>query len=166
MNEKKSPNLAQYLTKVCNVKNPIDFAWPVKNPIITSQYGFREYPAREIHRGIDIVSSTDLNVYAAASGNVTDMKDTCNNKNCNSHQHGYGNFVEIYHGKNTEGESFKTFYAHLSKVYVKKGQQVKQGQCIGVMGETGIATGVHLHFEIQVNGNKCNPENFLPPIIK
>ena len=62
-------------------------------------------------------------------------------------QNGYGNVVKIQHGKERS-----TLYAHLSRIDVRKGQRIEQGQRIGAVGATGWATGPHLHFEFQVNG--------------
>jgi murein DD-endopeptidase MepM/ murein hydrolase activator NlpD len=70
---------------------------------------------------------------------------------------GYGLMVLIDHGNGV-----KTLYAHMSEIYVTKGQVVKQGQSIGRMGETGWATGIHLHFEVVVGGVKQNPLVYLP----
>jgi murein DD-endopeptidase MepM/ murein hydrolase activator NlpD len=70
---------------------------------------------------------------------------------------GYGNFVEIDHGN-----GLSTLYAHLEEVYVKAGDIVSQGQAIGQMGATGDATGVHVHFEVHVNGDRVDPQPYLP----
>ena len=67
-------------------------------------------------------------------------------------QNGYGNVIFIRHRGNTE-----TVYAHLSKILVKKGQNVSQGETVGLVGQSGWATGPHLHFEIRVNGAQKDP---------
>jgi murein DD-endopeptidase MepM/ murein hydrolase activator NlpD len=67
-------------------------------------------------------------------------------------QNGYGNVVKVQHGKERS-----TLYAHLSRIDVRKGQPVEQGQRIGAVGATGWATGPHLHFEFLVNGNHVDP---------
>ena len=67
-------------------------------------------------------------------------------------QNGYGNVVKVQHGKERS-----TLYAHLSRIDVRKGQRVEQGQRIGAVGATGWATGPHLHFEFQVNGQHQDP---------
>ena len=64
----------------------------------------------------------------------------------------YGNVIIINHGNNIQ-----TFYAHLDKTLVKKGQDVKAGDVIGKMGSTGLSTGPHLHFEIRINGEHVDP---------
>jgi murein DD-endopeptidase MepM/ murein hydrolase activator NlpD len=71
-------------------------------------------------------------------------------------QNGYGKAVEIRHGN---GKS--TFYAHMSRVNVRKGQRVDQGDNIGAVGTTGWSTGPHLHFEFRVNGNHQDPRRLL-----
>jgi murein DD-endopeptidase MepM/ murein hydrolase activator NlpD len=67
-------------------------------------------------------------------------------------QNGFGNVVFIKHRNNTE-----TVYAHLSKILVQRGQNVSQGENIGLVGATGWATGPHLHFEVRVNGVQHDP---------
>jgi murein DD-endopeptidase MepM/ murein hydrolase activator NlpD len=69
---------------------------------------------------------------------------------------GYGNTVEVDHGR-----GFKTRYAHLQSIAVKPGQRVAVGQRVGGMGSTGRSTGVHLHYEIWVNGRAQNPDRFV-----
>jgi len=69
---------------------------------------------------------------------------------------GYGNVIEVDHG-----HGFKTRYAHLSGIMVRPGQRVALGQRIGAMGSTGRSTGVHLHYEVWVNGRAQNPNRFL-----
>jgi murein DD-endopeptidase MepM/ murein hydrolase activator NlpD len=66
-----------------------------------------------------------------------------------------GNFIILKHGE------YQTLYAHLSAVSVKKGDEVKQGQLIGKVGETGYTTGPHLHFEVFRNGTRINPLEIL-----
>jgi murein DD-endopeptidase MepM/ murein hydrolase activator NlpD len=70
---------------------------------------------------------------------------------------GYGNYVKIDHGN-----GIVTVYAHMKKVYVSSGQIVDQGEAIGQMGQTGRSTGIHLHFEVQVNGVQVDPLGYLP----
>mgnify|MGYP002869595122 CR=1 FL=1 len=70
---------------------------------------------------------------------------------------GYGNIVEIDHGN-----GFSTKYAHLNKIYVTKGHEIKQGQKIGLSGNTGIGTGPHLHFGVHKYGKGDDPVKYLP----
>ena len=69
---------------------------------------------------------------------------------------GYGQMIMIDHG-----DGFVTLYGHSSALYVSVGQQVKQGEVIGAIGETGWAYGPHVHFEIRVNGSTVNPRLYL-----
>lgn len=111
------------------------------------------------HQGIDIGSADDNRIWAAAAGTV--------------YQVGYspksaGNYVLIKHSN-----GHTTSYSHLSRIDVKQGQRVSQGQRIGMKGATGLATGVHLHFEIAKGNwtptyaNKLNPLlYFVDPLTK
>lgn len=124
------------------------FCWPCQGGRITSGYGNRVHPKTGIypdfHRGIDI-SPADT-IFAADSGKViwAQWKGS------------YGNCIIIDHGN-----GFTTLYAHLSAIYVGLGQSVSRGQCIGIAGSTGSSTGVHLHFEVWVNGDHTDPMSYL-----
>jgi murein DD-endopeptidase MepM/ murein hydrolase activator NlpD len=75
--------------------------------------------------------------------------------------HLWGWYVRIDHGRDVA-----TFYAHLEKAAVKRGQRVERGQVIGSMGMSGVATGVHLHYELSIRGTKVDPMRyFLPELI-
>ena len=119
--------------------------------IISSRYGMRKHPIKKtllFHTGIDIASQQGAKVKAASFGKII----------YSGTKGGYGNYVEIKHDFN-----YTTVYSHLSKLYVKKGQIVKQGQAIGEVGKTGIATAPHLHFEIKNKNKYINPERFINP---
>lgn len=121
--------------------------WPTKGGYISSYMGQRW---GKMHKGLDIARtdrSTSPPIYAAESGTVETA--TFNNG-------GYGNLVIINHGN-----GMKTLYAHLASIDVKPGQKVSRGQQIGIMGNTGNSTGIHLHFEVHVNGNIENPMKYL-----
>ena len=111
---------------------------------ISSPFGYRTSPingALEFHRGIDIAGSGNI---SAAQAGVVEVA---------AYHYSYGNYVVINHGK-INGVTIKTLYAHMqSGLSVSVGQTVSQGQKIGVMGTTGSSTGVHLHFEVQENGD-------------
>ena len=70
-------------------------------------------------------------------------------------KNGYGNSVDIDHGNN-----YTTRYAHLSKVLVKNGQQIKRGELLGLVGSTGKSTGPHLHYEVRIKDEPQNPINY------
>lgn len=102
---------------------------------------------RRGHYAIDIGNRNKGPILAAANGVVTKAQGGYNG--------GYGNMIVVDHGNGRE-----TLYAHNSAIYVKVGDNVTQGQTIGWMGNTGRvygATGIHLHFELRVNGSKVNP---------
>ena len=116
---------------------------------ITSAFGTRIHPITGVeifHKGIDIGASQGNPVYAYANGTITYA-------GWNS---GYGNFVAIDHGN-----GMVTRYGHLSAIYVSVGQQVNVRQKIGAVGSTGDSTGPHLHFEVLINGEYKNPQNYL-----
>lgn len=96
---------------------------------------------------MDIACNYGTPVYAAASGTVT--KAVYNTT-------GYGYHIIISHGGGVE-----TLYGHNSKLYVKAGDWVEQGQLIAAVGRTGRASGNHVHFEIRVNGRYMNPANYI-----
>lgn len=111
------------------------FQRPINNGAITSEYGNRIHPIQGIekfHSGIDMVSS-DKNIYPILSGKVA---KTGNNSSM-------GNYIIIYHEFNNQ--KYTSAYYHLSEKKVRKGQSVDQNTIIGIMGQTGAATGVHLH---------------------
>jgi murein DD-endopeptidase MepM/ murein hydrolase activator NlpD len=120
------------------------FIWPVDGGGYVS-CAFNGYPG---HTGMDIAGlSAGTGVRAAASGTVVMVKNLST---------GYGRHVMIDHGGNVQ-----TLYAHNSQIYVKVGDWVEQGQLIAAMGRTGRATGVHLHFEIRINGRYMNPAKYI-----
>jgi murein DD-endopeptidase MepM/ murein hydrolase activator NlpD len=118
------------------------FAWPVSGAKLTSSFGKRWGTT---HKGIDMASS-NRTIKASDTGVVV-----FSGKNGS-----YGNCVIIDH-KN----GYQTLYGHMSKISVKKGDVIEKGEKVGVMGSTGHSTGVHLHFEIQVDGTAKNPIKYL-----
>ena len=120
-------------------------SWPCGGSAVSS-YGMR---SGRMHKGLDIAGGgTGSPIYAAASGTVIYTGY--------GYDGGYGNNIEISHGS-----GYVTKYAHLSTIKVNVGQTVERGEVIGGMGETGRAYGVHLHFEVHVNGATQNPSNYL-----
>ena len=107
---------------------------PLKNVVVTSLYGWREYDPSHMHEGIDLGASCGTAVYAVQDGEVIFA----------SYTSGYGNSVQIKHG-----DTITTWYAHLSSIEVEKGQTVKQGQEIAKSGNTGGNYACHLHFEVR-----------------
>ncbi len=132
--------------------------WPLKR--VSGQMVSAYYGDGRNHKGIDIASPNGTSVYAAQSGTVCKVYNSCSHNNkktgscgCGS---GYGNYVIIDHGN-----GYKTLYGHCARVSVTVGQKVSQGQLIGVVGSTGQSTGFHLHFEVRKNDVRINPEPFL-----
>ncbi len=119
---------------------------------LTSHYGTRYDPfmksIRAFHRGVDIVIE-NKKVKTVQDG-VVSFVGTKN---------GYGNVVEIEHGDRKHG--IKTRYAHLAKANVRAGQKVSKGDLIGIMGRTGRATNLHVHYELFVHGKQVNPLQFI-----
>jgi murein DD-endopeptidase MepM/ murein hydrolase activator NlpD len=123
--------------------------WPTKEGYISSRYGYRYlFEEYKLHGGLDIAISTGTKLYAADGGTVVQAGDAGNT---------YGIYVIIDHGN-----GMRTLYAHMSSVSVKKGDLVNQGDLIGKSGATGRVTGTHLHFEVRIDGERVNPEKYLP----
>jgi len=115
---------------------------------LSSAYGYRKHPISakiRKHTGIDLVAKTGKPVFASARGIV--IKNDIHSQ--------YGNRVMIAHSN-----SIQTLYAHLSKSFVLYGQLIEEGEILGLVGETGRATGPHLHYEIIVNRKKIDPIAF------
>ncbi|MGB7405263.1 MAG: M23 family metallopeptidase [Pacificimonas sp.] len=122
---------------------------PVKAFTYTSGYGVRFDPFKgttAMHQGVDMAGPVGEPIYAAGAGTILRA----------GRNGGYGNFIEIDHGK-----GMTTRYAHLSRINVKKGDRVAQGEKIGGMGSTGRSTGSHLHYEVRMDGKAVNPMPFL-----
>lgn len=124
-------------------------ASPVPFSRQTSGFTMRLHPifkTQQAHRGIDYAAPTGTPAQSVGDGVVIFA----------GVQGGYGNVVEVRHGS---GHS--TLYAHLSKIHVRKGQNVQKGQTIGAVGSTGWSTGPHLHFEFRVNGVHVDPQRVI-----
>lgn len=123
------------------------FIWPVRGKI-NSWYGWRRHPIlkrRHLHEGLDIKAKY-TRIRAAKSGKVV----------YSGWMGAYGKVIIIAHpGK------FKSLYAHNSRLFVRVGQHVRQGQWIARSGNTGVSTGPHLHFEIWKNNSHTNPIKYL-----
>jgi murein DD-endopeptidase MepM/ murein hydrolase activator NlpD len=123
--------------------------WPTRG-WLTARFGERADPfdgGSEFHEGIDISANKGTPVFATADGVVESAAYNTG---------GYGNLIVLRHGFGLE-----TRYGHLSRFAVKAGDRVERGQVIGYVGETGRATGYHLHYEILANGELLNPLHLL-----
>ena len=136
--------------KLHRIAAHVPFAAPLPGQLeVTSTFGPRIDPflgRPALHTGVDLRDDYGAPVRATAAGTVIFAKA----------DGGYGNLVEIDHGN-----SLSTRYAHLSSFAVSQGQKVEAGSIIGHIGETGRATGPHLHYETRIDGEPVDPERFL-----
>ncbi|MER3429207.1 MAG: hypothetical protein C4334_14170 [Pyrinomonas sp.] len=130
-------------------RSSLPYGRPVDAPI-TSGYGVRTHPiykVRRFHTGIDFGASAGTPARTTGSGRVAFA----------GRRGGYGNLVIVDHGN-----GYLTYYAHLSRINVSRGQTVTKGQVVGAVGQTGLATGPHLHYEIRrSSGEIIDPTPFL-----
>jgi murein DD-endopeptidase MepM/ murein hydrolase activator NlpD len=125
---------------------------PISNKDLTrtaSGWGFRIHPIYKIlkfHYGMDFTAPTGTEIYATGDGRIITVEWS---------RRGYGNQIIIDHGY-----GYKTMYAHLSDFNVRLGQEVKRGDVIGYVGNTGLSTAPHLHYEVYMNNKKVNPINY------
>lgn len=113
---------------------------------ITSRYGVSSNIRKSTHTGLDISAVKGTDIKVVADGTVISA----------GYSGSYGYLVKVDHGNGVE-----TWYAHTSKMYVKKGDTVKAGDVIAAVGSTGNSTGPHLHFEIRKNGKTLNPQKYM-----
>ncbi|WP_415121043.1 M23 family metallopeptidase [Micropruina sp.] len=140
-------------TYVSSAESSKGFIRPV-NASPGSPFGLRFHPILHVwrmHRGTDFGAACGLPIYAANDGRVASA----------GRQGGFGNYTVIDHGI-IGGKYVSTGYAHQSRIIVKRGQRVKQGQLIGYVGTTGLSTGCHLHLQVYVNGGVVNPLIYIP----
>jgi murein DD-endopeptidase MepM/ murein hydrolase activator NlpD len=125
---------------------------PIRNEELkrmASGYGFRIHPiykVRKMHYGMDFSAPTGTEIFATGDGEVILAKRTWN---------GFGLHVIIRHGF-----GYETLYAHMSKIMVRKGQKLKRGDIIGLVGSTGTSVAPHLHYEVHKDGRKVNPAQY------
>ncbi len=139
----------EYLKRMIRLVSFTPMGYPHKGRI-SSNFGHRENPftgeSIESHKGLDIKGKHGEAVKTTAHGVIKFA----------SRKGGYGNVVIVNHGN-----GFETYYGHLSKITVKKGQRVAAGDVIGKIGSTGRSTGPHLHYEVHRNGKIVNPKSYL-----
>jgi len=125
---------------------------PIANKNLTrvaSGFGYRidpVYKTKKLHTGMDFTAPKGTEIYTTGNGTIVEIKKS---------KRGYGNHITIDHGY-----GYKTLYAHMNKIIVRRGQKVKRGEVIGYVGNTGKSLGPHLHYEVIKNGRKINPVNF------
>jgi murein DD-endopeptidase MepM/ murein hydrolase activator NlpD len=128
--------------------NVLPGGWPVSGRLMAG-YGVRSDPFSgegSMHTGVDISAPTGTPVHAAADGIVLHA----------GWNGGYGRCVIIDHGNN-----YQTWYAHLSRMDVIEGEEIRQGEILGAVGTTGHSTGSHLHYEVRIGSTPVNPYRFL-----
>ena len=128
-----------------NLPISISFIRPISGTI-TSRFASISRVRNGAHTGLDIAPSTGTPIAAAASGTVV----------YSGYQGSLGYLVKIAHG-----DGVQTYYGHCSKLYVKVGDKVNQGDIIAAVGSTGNSTGPHLHLEVRVDGVAYNPQNYV-----
>ena len=130
--------------------NGISMMWPAPSYYkMSSKYGYRTHPItgkKKLHGGVDLAAPGGSAILAAQSGRVIVA----------TYHWSFGNYIIVDHGN-----GYSTLYAHCSKLLVKKGQTVSQGQRIANVGTTGSSTGNHLHFEVRINGARTNPMPYI-----
>lgn len=119
---------------------------PVTGGSISSRYGAVESIRDHTHGGLDIAASYGTPIKAAASGTVS----------YSGVMGGYGNLVIIDHGN-----GITTYYGHCSELYATEGETVEAGDVIAAVGSTGNSTGNHCHFEVRIDDETVNPQNYL-----
>jgi murein DD-endopeptidase MepM/ murein hydrolase activator NlpD len=129
----------------------VQLSYPLPGYPVVSTYGWRVHPilgVRKLHEGIDIWAPANTPIHAAAAGTIVWAGP----------RNGYGNAVVIDHGSGVA-----TLYAHQSSIAVSVGQSVGRGDVIGYVGQTGLAAGPHLHFEVRVGGKTYDPLAYVHP---
>lgn len=116
---------------------------------MASGYGMRMHPIykrRKMHTGMDFSAEKGTEIYSTGEGKAIVVEKS---------QRGYGNHILIDHGY-----GYMTLYAHMSEFNIRQGEEVKRGQTIGYVGNTGTSVAPHLHYEVIKNNNKVNPINY------
>ena len=150
--KKETSNFTQILKLLQKKKNLLAATpsiRPARGGWITSRFGYRRSPfteKKEFHAGLDIANRIGTKIVATANGKVSYAKK----------KKFIGKIVVIDHG-----HGIITKYGHLNKILVKKGDKVKRGDKIALMGNTGRSTGPHIHYEIKINGVSVNPEKYI-----
>ena len=145
-----------YSSRAGDMASCIPSIYPVnpKTVQMTSPFGARFHPLRQaviFHEGVDLAGPAGQPVYATGDGVVESTQINFS---------GYGNVIVIDHGF-----GYKTRYAHLKEIKVTAGQVVIRGDKIGTLGNSGLSTGPHLHYEVIYRGTQINPWNYLNPDI-
>lgn len=148
-------NSYDQLAKLAARKNDMLASIPAIQPIsnrdlnrMASGFGYRIHPiykTHKMHTGMDFSAPVGTDIYATGNGKVIKAE----------YDRGYGMHVIIDHGF-----GYQTLYGHMNKIMVRAGQEIKRGEVIGLIGNSGTSTAPHLHYEVIKNGIKINPVNF------
>ncbi len=128
----------------------LTFTAPIKSGRITSHYGMRKNPTtkkKQLHKGIDIAAPIGTDVFSAADGTITIAETSDSN---------HGKRISVQHS-----DGYTTHYSHLSKIDVQAGDKVAAGEVIGAVGNTGVSTAPHLHFEVYQNDQLLDPRDVI-----
>lgn len=144
------------VVKMAEKKEKLYAAIPAIQPIsnkqlvaLASGFGWRTHPiykVKKLHTGIDFAASIGTPIYATADGTVAEVSVKFS---------GYGKMVEVNHGF-----GYRTRYAHMHEFAVRSGQNIKRGDLIGYVGNTGLSTAPHLHYEVLINGDQVDPVHY------
>tara|TARA_R110002020_G_scaffold30746_4_gene96601 strand:- start:8800 stop:9375 length:576 start_codon:yes stop_codon:yes gene_type:complete len=141
--------LLQEVDSLNTVLDSLPLGFPLDTIIINDKFGIRKDPILKVwrkHQGIDLEGTYRDTIYSTGSGTIVRS----------GWRLGYGRCVEIKHIG-----GYKSLYAHMNKLFVKKGDKIKDKQKIGTVGSTGFSTGTHLHYEISRDGKTTDPEKYL-----
>lgn len=143
--------IGQILNSQKSLLSDIPTMWPLKGVqgYVTAVFGPSIHPFSGqwyLHKGVDLAYGYGVPIIATANGKVleADFDD------------GYGNFVVIRHKY-----GFYTKYAHMQRIYVRPGQDISQGDVLGTMGNTGLSTGPHLHYEVRIGSQVVDPVKYI-----
>ena len=142
-------SLAQEIENLELTLDSLPMGNPLDTLLIMDSFGTRKHPifgTWQLHSGIDLIDTYKDTVYATASG-ISTMA---------TWNAGYGKCITLKHA-----HGYSSKYAHLDRLFIKKGDSVVKGQPIGTMGSTGAVTGQHLHYEVLFEGNAVDPEPFI-----
>jgi biotin carboxyl carrier protein len=142
-----SDTLARHMDRLAHTPSIMPTAGWLSSAFSRSRFHPILHIARP-HEGIDVSAPMGAPIVAPAAGTVIRV----------GRERGYGNILEIDHGN-----GIVTKFAHCSRILVRRGQHVKRGQEIAAVGNTGLSTGPHLHYEIHVNGRVVNPLTYVMP---
>lgn len=143
--------IGQILNSQKSLLSDIPTMWPLKGVqgYVTAVFGPSIHPFSGqwyLHKGVDIAYGYGVPIIATANGKVLEQ----------DYDDGYGNFVVIRHKY-----GFYTKYGHMQRTYVRPGQEISQGDVLGTMGNTGLSTGPHLHYEVRIGSQVVDPVKYI-----